>query len=484
MAQRWIPRFWESRMSAVGVAITTAAGCTLLMAIAADLAGTGLNMYATALLFLIMPAFFILGLVLIPLGLILKRRSDLKKGVETPSDGPVRKALRQPAVRRTILVIGVLTFINLILVGGAGAKAVHFMETPEFCGTMCHSVMEPEYVAYQRSPHSRVACVECHIGPGASWAVKSKLDGLRQVWHTMLGDYDRPIHAPVHALRPARDTCEKCHWPDRFHGNKLFARYHYREDETNTIEVNALALRVGGANALTGTHEGIHWHVSPDTVVEYEALDDKREKIGKITVRRGTEIVAEYLPADEEVRAAPVREVRAMDCVDCHNRPTHQYDGSPSRAVDIGFQLGLIDPKTPYLKKVALPLLAKIDRVRDTAEATFEADLRTAYERDHKDVKLEPGALKAAGRGLAELYRRNIWPRMKIGWDTYPSHIGHAGSEADIRGCFRCHDEKHATKDGKVLSQDCELCHQLLAQEEAPAELDEGLKAMLFGGSK
>jgi hypothetical protein len=484
MPRHWIPRFWASRLSAVGVAITTFAGCTLLIAIAADFAGTHLNIYATAVLFLIVPGFFVLGLLLIPLGLILKRRADIKRGHEVPPDGPVRKALREPTVRRTLTVIGGLTVINLLLVGGAGAKAVSFMETPRFCGTMCHKIMEPEYVAYQRSPHSRVACVDCHIGPGASWAVKSKLDGLRQVWHALVGDYHRPIPTPVHTLRPARDTCEKCHWPSKFIGNKLLTHVHYEADKDNTVEVTALALRVGGMNAQTGTHVGIHWHVSRDTIVRYEALDAKREKIGKVQVIKGGKVVAEYLPVDEKVRDAPVKEVRTMDCVDCHNRPTHQYDGSPSNAIDIGFQNGLLDPKTPWLKKVAIPLLAQEDRVRSTAETTFEEDLREAYGKDHPEVKLTDGQVKAAARGLAALYRRNIWPRMDLGWDTYHNHIGHQGEKADTRGCYRCHDEKHKTKDGKVLSQDCELCHELLAEDEAPDELDDELKTMLYGTEK
>ena len=177
------------------------------------------------------PIFFVGGLLLIPIGLWLRRRGEAK-GVKVHPDGSVMEVLQKPRVKRTLVILGGATVLNIIIIGLVGTKAVAYMETPEFCGTLCHDVMEPEYAAYQRSPHSRVSCVDCHIGPGASWAVKSKLDGLRQVWHTVWGDYNRPIHAPVHHLRPARDTCEQCHRPEKFHGNRLFTRVHYQEDET------------------------------------------------------------------------------------------------------------------------------------------------------------------------------------------------------------------------------------------------------------
>jgi nitrate/TMAO reductase-like tetraheme cytochrome c subunit len=478
---KWFPRFWQSKISTVGVAITTMSGLLLVGAIAADFASMGLNVYATALFFLVTPIFFIGGLLLIPLGLILKHRSDLKHG-RAQTSGIVREVLSRPRVRRTLYVLGGATVLNVAIVAIAGSKAMSYMETAEFCGTLCHDIMEPEYVAYQRSAHSRVACVECHIGPGASWAVRSKLDGLRQVWHAFRGDYSRPIHAPVHHLRPARDTCEQCHRPDKFHGNRIFARAHYAEDEDNSLSLNVLTLRIGGRNVLTGEYEGIHWHVGADTQVRYEALDDKREKIGKVQVLKGGTVVAEYLPTGEDAsgEAQEVREVRVMDCVDCHNRPTHQFDGSPNQALDIGFSEGILSAETPFLKAMALPLLENVERSREGAEKEYEAELRAAYAREHPDLTLSDEQYEAAAAGLAALYRRNIWPRMKIGWDTYPTHIGHAGALADVRGCFRCHDEKHATSEGKVLSQDCELCHQMLADEEAPEDLEESLRAMLF----
>ncbi len=476
----WIPRFWRSKISTFGVASTTISGLLLIGAIAADLVGEGLGLYPSAFIYLVLPMFFIGGLLLIPLGLILRRRAEAKGG-KAPPDGAVRQILRTPRVRRTLIVLGVATIVNVIVVGSIGTKAVHYMETPEFCGMLCHEIMEPEYRAYQRSPHARVACVECHVGSGAKPLVESKINGLRQVWHAMRGDYQRPIHAPVDRLRPAEATCQECHRPDRMHGNRMFARAHYEEDRENAVSMNVLTLHLGGKNALTGAWEGVHWHARPGRHVRYEALDDKRGKIGRIEVLEEGKVVRTYLPAEA---GGEVHEVRTMDCIDCHNRPTHQFDGTVRQALDLGFSMGLLDPQTPFLNAVGAKLLERTDRSRDDVEAAYEKELRAAYAADHADVKLTDEAFAKAAGGLAELYRRNIWPRMKIGWNTYPSHIGHSGENAETQGCFRCHDEEHKTAEGKLLSQDCSLCHEQLVDEEAPEDIDEGLRALLFGAGE
>ena len=474
----WIPRFWVSPIATVGVAVTTAAGCTLLLLLAAEFATTGMHGYATGLFMAVALGFFILGLVLIPAGLLIHRWRQKGKPEAEAGTGPWSTLLANKAARRTLLVLGVATFVNLLLIGGGGYSAVKYMDSPQFCGTTCHTVMEPEYQAYLRSPHSRVKCVDCHIGPGASWAVRSKVDGLRQVWNVIVDDFSRPTPAPVHELRPARGTCEKCHWPDKFYGNRLIARVHYEPDAENSQTVSILALKVGGATIHAGRHEGIHWHVSPNTIVEYEALDDKREKIGRIRVVRDGKLVKEFLPP-EELLDAPAREVRTMDCVDCHNRPTHQFDGTPVQAVEWALSHGVLDPAVPYLRKLAPAILEAEDRPREGVEKGFLAELSAAYDAQHPDQKPDAATLEKSAAGLATLYRRNIFPEMRVGWDTYPTHIGHAGEMQDLRGCFRCHDEKHKTADGLTLSQDCELCHQMLAEEEAPEDLDDALKSLV-----
>lgn len=475
----WLPRLWSNWISLLGVVITTVIGCVLLFALAQQFVAPTTNTYALAFILLVLPFGFLLGLGLIPLGLFVYRK---RIAAQEPGGDSLLAAMGtvvgSRTLRRRALFVGVLTVVNIVILGGAGQQAAQFMDSPKFCGTVCHEVMAPEYEAYLRSPHSRVACVECHIGEGASWAVKAKIDGLRQVWGVMTNDFSRPIPAPVHTLRPARDTCEECHWTEKFHGNRVTHRMHYKADEANTAEVNLFVLKVGGRNPKTGELEGIHWHVRSDIEVRYEALDDKREQIGKVTVLKGGEVVAEYLPPEGKGGAA--KESRTMDCIDCHNRPTHNYDGAPAYALNFAFESGLLDAGTPWLRALAEPILLREDRDRDTVEAEYRKELAAAYDAQYPDAKPDAAKLDKAAAGMAELYRRNIWPKMKIGWDTYPTHLGHRGGDGDMRGCFRCHDDEHATKEGKTLSQDCDMCHEFLAEEVVLDELSDNLKSLVF----
>ena len=475
----WIPRLWSHWLSLLGVVLTSVSGGALLLAFLADLVVPLENVYASALLFLFLPPMFLLGLFLIPIGLLLERRRRGKGGLSEDEDS-LRAALvaffANRVARRRFWFLFLLTLVNVTVLALVGQRALSFMDTPAFCGTLCHEVMQPEYDAYLRSPHSRVACVKCHIGPGASWAVRSKVDGLRQVWRTLLGSFERPIPSPVHALRPARDTCEQCHWPAKFHGNRIAYRVHFRNDEKNSAVANVLALKVGGENPRTGQHEGIHWHVSPDAQVVYDALDERREKIGRVAVVRDGQEIAVYQRPGE---SGPAAETRVMDCVDCHNRPTHAYDGSSKEALDWALQTGLLDPSVPYLRKLAIPLLAREDRPREGAEEELRGELAAAYQESYPALRPSDEVIARAAAGLATLYRRNIYPDMKIGWDTYPTHLGHRGEDEDQRGCFRCHNDEHATADGRKLSQDCELCHEMLVEEEAPGDIPASLRTLL-----
>jgi hypothetical protein len=474
----FLPRLWTNWITLLGTAITTVAGCTIVLALAAGAVAEAPKPYTSALAFLIMPAVFILGLLLIPVGFLWERVRKRKDKPLDPIQAAFRAAVQDKSARRRIMFVGLATFLNIVIIGAAGHHALVFMDSPEFCGELCHSAMEPENQAYLRSPHSRVACVDCHIGPGASWAVKSKLSGLRQVWAVTVGSFQRPIPTPVKELRPARDTCEQCHWPAKFHGNRIAFYTHYGEDEKNTPEVTAVLLKVGGENPRTGEYHGIHWHVSPDVEVIYQELDDKREKIGKVVWKEKGKVVDEYLPQGDQPE--PLDE-RIMDCVDCHNRPTHIFDESPAHALDRGFETGLLDVATPFLRKISVGIISREDTNRDNAEKVFKEELAAVYARDYPDVKVTQDQILKAAKGLARLYRENIFPKMKIGWETYPSHLGHRGEEVDTRGCFRCHDEKHQTKDGKTLSQDCDLCHEILHEEENPEDLPDSLRALMPG---
>jgi hypothetical protein len=182
--------------------------------------------YAGILFFLVLPALFVLGLLLIPAGIWWRRRGLRRRGA-LPAGYP-HIDLRAPVVQNTFALVGFATVLNVGILGTASYRGVEYMDSTQFCGMACHKVMAPEYAAYVDSPHSRVGCVQCHIGPGASWFVRSKLSGTRQLFAVSLETYSRPIQSPVKHLRPARETCEQCHWPEKFHGDKFLVRTEVR----------------------------------------------------------------------------------------------------------------------------------------------------------------------------------------------------------------------------------------------------------------
>ncbi|PKN59347.1 MAG: cytochrome C [Deltaproteobacteria bacterium HGW-Deltaproteobacteria-14] len=474
----WMPRLWSHWLSLVGVILTSIAGLSLFISfiIGVD------NVYASAFLWLIMPGVFLFGLALIPIGLWRSRVRKRKGGAASEEVESVSRAVREllarPLVRRRLLLVLGATLANVVILAAAGQAAISFMDTPKFCGTVCHEVMQPEYDAYLRSPHARVPCVDCHIGPGASFFVKSKLDGLRQVWGVITDDFSRPIPSPIHDLRPARDTCEECHWPARFTGNRVKFITHHEDDAESSPKVTTVMLKIGGEDRLHNRHTGIHWHVDPDIQVVYEALDDHRDSVGDIMVMRDGVPISVYKAPGEP---KPVVELRTMDCVDCHNRPTHIYDETPERAVDAALVSGELDRSVPWIRSLAVALLQRTDRAREGVEAAFEEDLAAAYDAEHADEKPAPEVIKRSAAAIAALYLRNIYPKMKVQWDTYRSQLGHREIDGKELGCFRCHDESHTRQDGQTLSQDCDLCHELLSEDEAPEDLSPALKSAYLG---
>ncbi|MGE0453689.1 MAG: cytochrome c3 family protein [Vicinamibacteria bacterium] len=460
-------------VSLTGVTITTASGVTLVFFLIQSLFGGGHhNPYEGIFLFLVLPAFFVLGLLLMPIGVILRRRALRARG-ELPSEYP-KLDLSQPLLRNAVLIVGVATFVNVCILGTAGYQGVEHMESVEFCGTTCHTVMQPEYTAYLGSPHSRVTCTQCHIGPGASWFVKSKLDGTRQVLATALDTYSRPIPSPVHTLRPARETCEQCHWPRKFHGDKLVVKTKYSEDEANTRLVTVLMMRIGGHEGQSVS--GIHGrHLADGERIRYVASDERRQHIERVTwiddAGRPNAFLSEAAQKDPRLGQG---EERRMDCVDCHNRPTHAFD-LPERAIDRALEEGRIARDLPWVKKAAVAIMKADYASREAAGQAIPQALADYYRKELPQVFAARQAdVAAAGAATRDAWLRNVFPAMKVTWGTHPNNIGHE----DFPGCFRCHDDGHKDREGKAISQDCEACHAILAMEEADPKIlaDLGMK--------
>jgi len=471
----------------VGAALTTASALIFLSLFTLELVGLHGNPYVGILAYLILPAIFVLGLLLIPVG-VMRHRRRLRAadaaGEDAPPDFPIIN-LNQHRTRRNVLIFFILTFVNLLLLSAATYKGVETMESTEFCGEACHSVMAPEYAAYRKSAHARVACVDCHIGPGAPWFVKSKLSGAWQVVSVNLDLYPRPIPSPIENLRPARETCEQCHWPTKFVGNQLKVISSYGEDEVNTEYKTVLLLRVGGVEGQNPAH-GIHWHVDPDHQVRYRS-DPSRETIYEVELTESDGTVKLFLPpeglrdgaengagegADATADAAGSDgeglEWRVMDCMDCHNRPSHTFE-PPDRAIDKALAEERIDRSLPFLKREALAALTADYDSHEAAREGIAGQIRSFYQGYPEVANGQAQALDTAIAELQEIYTSNVFPSMDVNWETYPNHLGHQRSP----GCFRCHNDEHATEDGEVISgSDCfGACHNLLAMEEEDPEI-------------
>ncbi|MBK8572291.1 MAG: NapC/NirT family cytochrome c [Holophagaceae bacterium] len=462
-------------ISLAGAAMTTSSAFVLVWFWFMEITSPrSIHPYMGIILFLILPALFLVGLVLIPIGLLRERR---KRKAAGEAALPLQAVdFRQPGVRRLLTVVGVLTFINVAILGTAGLKGVEYMDSNQFCGLTCHTVMSPEYTAFLDSPHSRVGCAQCHIGHGAPALVRAKISGSRQLFAVAFGTFSRPIPSPVEHLRPARETCEQCHWPQKFTNDKLIVRTKFAEDEANTATTSILLLKIGGhtPNGTTGIHGR---HLDAMERISYITTDARRQEIPKVIYRDDNGQMVEYVTEDfkklpkETVDKATVRK---MDCIDCHNRPTHAFH-LPDRALDKALAEKRMSAELPFLKKQALELL-KVDYPdQKTAAAKIPVALaeyyRTAYPEIYKQKRAQ---VDTAGEVVKAIYLRNVFPEMKITWGTHPNNIGHE----EAVGCFRCHDGNHTATDGRTIKADCDTCHTILAQDEKDPKIlkDFGMK--------
>jgi len=447
---------WISR---IGVVLTTTSAITLILSYASLLLGYSFNPYMGIIVFLILPGFFVLGLLIIPFGIYLEFRRRRRMGI-LPDEYPLVSFSREE-FRRTAIFVLTMTAINVPLFAFASYRGVVYMDSVKFCGTTCHTVMLPEYTAYLRSPHARVACVECHIGAGAPWFVRSKISGSYQLLALTFNLYPRPIPEPIHNLRPASQTCDQCHWPARFTGDKLIVKTKFGDDEKNSSTKTVLLMYIGGLSPAL-KYTGIHgWHLGRIT---YIASDDKRQVIPWVDHRNPdgsfTQFASTATPPKPELLARGER--RLMDCMDCHDRPSHTFH-LPEEAVDTEMTAGRISPSLPFAHKVSIDLLKRNYGGRLEAETEIPENLRAYYRKNYFAIyNSQRSEIEQAAKALVYIYDGNVFPAMHVTWGTYANNLGHT----DFPGCFRCHDGDHKSKDGQVIPQDCNTCHNLLAMDE------------------
>jgi nitrate/TMAO reductase-like tetraheme cytochrome c subunit len=318
--------------------------------------------------------------------------------------------LNNPRHRKAFIIFTIVTLIILFLSTYGSFEAFHLTESVEFCGTLCHSVMEPEYTAYQNSSHANVACVECHVGSGASWYVKSKLSGLHQVYAVITKTYSSPIKTPLHDLRPARETCERCHWPQKFYARNLQTNQYYLSDSLNSEWDIILQIKIGPEFSDLGFKEGIHWHINSDIKVEYISENDRREVItyvkctnkatGEVTVYRNPS----FEISDSMIAASATR---TMDCIDCHNRPSHNYS-SPPVYFNKAMLTNEVSKDIPFIKKTAMGILRNNFTDKDTAFMQIREGINNYYKSGFSDYfEKNSDKIDKAAVALQKAYSHN-----------------------------------------------------------------------------
>ncbi len=452
-------RYFNNWISLSGAVVAIGSAFSFLFLCAIELLTGNNNPYLGILTYLGAPAFLIIGLGMMLAGWLLYKR-QLSRSTTGQSSLTFSLDLSLPSDRRKFLLFTVGTMVFLALSAIGSYKSYHVTESVAFCGEVCHAVMEPEYTTYRNGSHARVDCVECHIGSGAKWYVKSKLSGLYQVYSVSFNKYSRPIETPVRNLRPARDTCEQCHWPEKFTGNLDRSYPHYLADAANSPFTVRMSLNVGGADPRRGPPEGIHWHMAANHRVEFIAEDDQLQVIPWIRVTNQNGEVVEYTAPGFDGDLAS-REIHVMDCMDCHNRPAHAFS-PPSQSVDQALSQGKLSTDLPGIKRLAVELL--------TAEYTDKAEAFANISDSLQEAYPESANLATNIEALQTIYAANFFPQMKADWSAYPNNIGHK----NWPGCFRCHDDNHQNSDGSktVEMSNCNSCHSILAQGSSPAELN------------
>ncbi|MBK7582536.1 MAG: NapC/NirT family cytochrome c [Myxococcales bacterium] len=451
------PPLYFNIVSHIGGLIVVLAAILIAISMVVEVRSGALNPYVGIFTYMVFPGVLASGAVLFLLGM--RWEAGRRRKLESLATLPYpRIDLNDGRQRRIFAFSSVGGVVVATLMVWASYQGFHFTESVYFCGQVCHVPMRPEFVAYSDSAHARVPCTECHVGEGAGWYVRSKLSGVRQVLAVATNKYARPIPTPIAHLRPARETCERCHWPEKFFGAKLLQLPHFRYTENNEPEQISLTLKTGGGAKSHGQSQGIHWHMLVSNEVTYAAADDKLQVIPWTKVKHADGKETVYIAKKTKLSPAAIDALprRKMDCMDCHNRPAHDFP-TPDSGVDEALLKGRIPADLPWIKKATVEALFRVYPSRQAAHDGIGQYIIDYYKKEKPEVlEQRRKDVDTAIEVAKTLYDRGVFPDMKVDWQTYPKNLGHRY----WAGCFRCHDGKHVSADGKVLANDCEsTCH-------------------------
>ena len=461
-----VPSLFHNYISFAGAVIVAASLASIILLFLIELTKAAENPYLGIVTYIILPAFLILGLVIIAAGMVIERRRR-RRWPESEIAAFPKIDLNDPRQRRIAFTLVGVSFIFIFMSAFGSYRAYEYSESVEFCGKTCHSVMKPEFVAFKATSHARIRCVDCHVGSGAESYARSKLNGAHQLYSLAFKKYSKPINTPVFNMRPANETCEQCHWPSKFYGAQLKTFNHYAYDEKNSLRQTRMLINVGGGNPDSGPVAGIHWHMNLANEVSYIPTDSHRQVIPWVRVKDRQGTVIEYYDRTRPLSPEQVSQAdkRRMDCIDCHNRPAHVYL-PPDVAVDQSFAAGRLDPSLPYLKRQAIASLNQPYTTENDAVKAIATSLDAFYRTNYGEVYRQKGdVVKGAISETQRIYSTYFFPEMKTNWETHPNNIGHLYSS----GCFRCHDGEHVSNTGKVIPTDCNICHTVIYDSANPA---------------
>lgn len=456
--RRLLPIVFYNPITLAGALLSLLSFVIILFLVVVELFSENPNPYLGIITFIVLPTFVLLGILFVIFGALKENRRLLSLGQRKRSLPVID--LNNPKHQVATLIFSVGGLLLLIFSSFGTFKAYEYTDSDQFCGEVCHKVMEPVYTAYKNSPHSRVGCVKCHIGPGADWFVRSKLSGAYQVYSTIFGKYPKPIPTPVENLRPAQETCEQCHWPKHFYSEKRKSYNFFISDEKNTEYQISMLIKVGGGSPETGNNDGIHWHMYLANEITYYSVDKSRQVIPWVKSRSlitGEETV--YIDTSYKFptnrKSPPKEETRKLDCIDCHNRPSHKFN-QPNQTLNFYLLSGKFDKTLPFIKSIGVQVLENYVRSRQTAFENIKNFIWSYYKNNYPEIAFsKKESIDQAINELYNIYMRSYFPEMKANWKNYPDNIGHLYSP----GCFRCHDGKHVSPTGKVISNDCNICH-------------------------
>lgn len=474
----------RSRVAVAGALVSGLILPVLLISVFLDMRGVVENPYFGFLIYMVMGPLFVAGLATVAVGLLLFRD---KEEIGVYALEYIREQMTMPGrfirVRKMIYLTSFLTFLTILVIGVVSYTGFTYTESVRFCGQFCHTVMEPEYITYQNSAHSRVPCVDCHIGVNAAGFTKSKITGIRMIFATLFDRFERPIATPITSLRPTREVCEECHRPEKFHGDKLYVKDGYLPDEANTHVQTVLLMRVGSGGYRGQVAQGIHWHVSANHHTYYQEDPERPGAIDQIKLidHDGAVVIFQRRDGKKNGAVAGRPQYRLMDCLDCHNRPTHVFL-SPDEALDAKISTGAIPADLPFVKKLGLELVQRSYADKDQARRQIAEGVEQWYDKNYPALdRTVARQLNKAAAGIYQAWSENVFPAMGITWNTYGSRLGHR----DNNGCFRCHTSELVSLEGRTISHDCNVCHVVLADRQPAPDIMRILRgSRLAGGTE